>query len=217
MTKTELEELIHGVAGAMIYGLYVMKYTDDPQISTAMIQSMRGRGIKFQAPDGSYEGLDANQLFARYSNAQDLATSKGNFVFVLRSALVRFCYESIQKYSKANGHEALRKAETWYGYARVVRNVVSHGVHSVLEEWPREWRDPKKPKLRRTSVTWRHRTLNETDVGKDIDFDLYDAWKLHLDMLDFVQKGSRERGPREHPRTPSACARPASHHRAGSA
>ena len=188
MTKTELESLIHGVAAAMIYGLYTMKYTEQPGVEASMLETMRGKGIKFEAPDHSFEGLEAAQVYARYSNPSDLKATKGNFVFTLRAALVRFCYEAIQLYAKATGQDALRKAEDWYAYARVLRNVVSHGTHSTLNEWPREWRDPKKPANKRTSVTWRHRTISETDVGKDVEFDLYDAWRLHLDMLDFVQK-----------------------------
>jgi hypothetical protein len=184
MTKRELEELIHGVAGAMVYGLYTLKYTeaDEPR----MIAHMSSTGIKFQAPDGSYEGLEAAQVHARYSNAADLKTSKSNFVFVLRSALLRFGYESILLYCEENGHKAIMKTEAWCDWARVVRNVVSHGEHSVLRKWPPEWCDPKKPANKKSAVTWRHRTIREADVGKVIDFDVYDAWKLYLDMIDFV-------------------------------
>ena len=88
---------------------------------------------------------------------------------------------------------------------RVARRAL--GAHRVAEGVAR----PKKPGARRTSVTWRHRTITETDVGKDVAFNLYDAWKLHPDMLDSCRPGCPEakhqghgRGPqRTGPREPS--------------
>ncbi|MGH7437362.1 MAG: hypothetical protein ACRENE_16920, partial [Polyangiaceae bacterium] len=152
MTKAELESLIHGVAASMVYGLALMAYSADPARERAFIEAFRTSGMKFEGPppDRTVVGLEADQLYARYSNPTDLQISKNNFVFTLRSTLVRFCYEAVQLYCDANGQKPKMKAEPWYPFTRVLRNVISHGEHSVLRAWPKEW---KQQAQRRTSTS----------------------------------------------------------------
>jgi hypothetical protein len=65
---------------------------------------------------------------------------------------------------------------------RIVRNTTSHGTHTVLGRW-----DDELNKRGITTASWRHRTLSTHDVGQMIKFNEFDAWKLHLDVLDFVR------------------------------
>lgn len=80
MTKAELESLIHGVAAAMIYGLALMKQSEDPEREKAFVEAFRTRGMKFEGPppDRAVVGLEADQLYARYSNSDvEYAANRG--------------------------------------------------------------------------------------------------------------------------------------------
>jgi hypothetical protein len=196
MTKKELLELVDGVSAALALGLASMKTAENDGGEQRMIEKVREHGMWFEGPTppGERVGIEGETAFSVFSNPGSLNIVKGNFVFILRSALARFGYEAILLYCKTTGHQPLMKTEPWCDYARVVRNTVSHGTHTVLNQWPDEWQAPKpgkKPKkshVRKTSVVWRHRTINETEVGKEIEFTLYDAWRLYLDMREFIEK-----------------------------
>lgn len=189
MTKQQLLELIDGVSATLVYGLALLRTSEHDGGEARMIESVGTSGMGFEGRNGKIIGMGGPEIRASFSVPAHLQAVKGNFVFVLRTALVRFGYESILLYCEENDHEALMKAEPWCDYARVVRNVVSHGNHAELREWPAKWQDTAKNRARGTrkaSVSWRDRTLSETDVGGVIDFGLYDAWQLYLDMRDFV-------------------------------
>ena len=188
MTKIELEELIHGVAATVVYGVYLSEFAEKSGAEKDMITQMKSNGWMFKAPrGGTDEPLAPNQLHAMFSNPSNLQIVKRNTDALLSYSLIRLSYEAILLYCEDNGHKLVMQAEQWWPYAKVVRNTVSHGDHAVLRKWPVEWNDPKKPLKRRPSVTWRHRTITETDIGQPVPVTLYDAWRLHLDMLDFVK------------------------------
>lgn len=194
MTKAELEELIQGVAVTLVYGEYLSEFAEKSGAEADMVKQMKTKGWVFKAPRGATdESLHPNQLHAMFSQADTLPVVKRNLDALLTYSLLRLGYEAILLYCEENGHKALMHAESWWPYAKVMRNVVSHGDHAVLRKWPVEWRDTPKNRSKgtvRASVSWRHRTIAETDVTTHVIFTMYDAWKLHLDMLDFV-KSSR--------------------------
>lgn len=73
------------------------------------------------------------------------------------------------------------KAEPWFQFARILRNVVSHKQGGILREWPKDLL-----RARITSVTWRARTFDTNMVGTALYFYLPDGMELLRDQIDFV-------------------------------
>jgi hypothetical protein len=183
MTKTELEELIDGVAASMVYGLSLMQNAQGDGGEARMVASVATTGIAFEGPvPGKGVGMGGAEIHSVFSKPANLEIVRGNYVFVLRSGLVRLAYEATYHYARSNGQLALMKTEPWFYYCRTIRNVISHREHSVLDRWPEDL-----TKTGVSTMSWRHRTLTTAEVGKDVEITLYDCWQMYLDIRDFVQ------------------------------
>ena len=73
------------------------------------------------------------------------------------------------------------KAEPWFQFARIIRNVVSHKDGGILRTWPRDL-----TKTGVTQVSWQNRTLDVSMVGQEIAFTHHEALWLFQDQLEFV-------------------------------
>jgi hypothetical protein len=96
-------------------------------------------------------------------------------------SLVRESYELIMLHCEETKQFPIFKAESWFQFTRILRNVASHKQGGVLREWPH---DLTKQGI--TSVVWRHRTLDTAMVGTEISFYPYEALRLAKDLGDFV-------------------------------
>jgi hypothetical protein len=146
------------------------------------VEKMKATGFFLKPTEQAAELIYPEQLHTMFSDARNLIAAKKNASFLLALSLVRFAFEATIQYARERERMALLKKEAWFYYARIVRNVTSHGIHTVLQRW-----DDELTKKCVTTVTWRHRTLTSGDVGRVITFNEYDAWTLHKDVLDCVR------------------------------
>jgi hypothetical protein len=71
--------------------------------------------------------------------------------------------------------------EPWFQFARIIRNVVSHKNGGILRAWP-----PDLSKAGTTSVAWRSRALELSNVGKPVEFTHNEALQLFADQMEFA-------------------------------
>jgi hypothetical protein len=101
-----------------------------------------------------------------------------NMNLFMKHDLVRLTYEHIIYYCEEHSCFGQMKAQSWFLFARIIRNTLSHKTGSLLHRWPSD-----AP----ASVTWRGHTISKTDVGKDIVFDADEAFYLYDDMVGFAR------------------------------
>lgn len=99
----------------------------------------------------------------------------------LRRTLLREGYEVILDYCGGTNQLDKYKAEPWFQFVRIMRNVVSHKEGGILREWPINLMEKCI-----TSVAWRNRVLGTSMVGQVVDFTPAEALTLFYDQMDFV-------------------------------
>jgi hypothetical protein len=104
-----------------------------------------------------------------------------NYENGLLRAMVRESHELILLYCEQTKQFPIYKAEPWFQFARILRNVVSHKEGGTLREWPRDLRASGV-----TSVVWRNRTLDTTMLGTAFVFYPPEGLELLKDQIDFV-------------------------------
>ncbi len=105
------------------------------------------------------------------------------FCGMLRRASIGESHELMTEYCYKTGQQAKYKGVSWFQFARIARNTVSHRQGGILR-WPD---DLKKSQIR--EVSWRHRVIRDSDEGHE--FQMPDAEVLQLigDMLEFLERG----------------------------
>ncbi len=73
------------------------------------------------------------------------------------------------------------KAEPWFQFARVLRNIISHKEGGAFREWPK---DLLKNGI--TSVAWRGKKFDTTMLGHRLVFYPTDGLELIKDQIEFV-------------------------------
>jgi len=106
---------------------------------------------------------------------------KRNYENSLLGAMMREAHELILLYCRETGQFPTYKAEPWFQFARILRNVMSHEEGGTLKEWPSDL-------LRKgiTSATWREKTFDTTMLGQRLVFYPPDGLELLKDQIDFV-------------------------------
>ena len=74
--------------------------------------------------------------------------------------MARESYELILLYCHETKQFQVYKAEPWFQFARILRNVVSHKEGGTLREWPKDLLANGI-----TAVVWRNRTFDTRMLG----------------------------------------------------
>jgi hypothetical protein len=95
--------------------------------------------------------------------------------------MVRESYELILLYCHETKQFQVYKAEPWFQFVRILRNVISHKEGGTLRGWPKDL-------LGRgiTAVTWRNRTFDTTMLSTALTFYPPEGLELLQDQIDFV-------------------------------
>lgn len=104
-----------------------------------------------------------------------------NYENMLLRALIRETHELILLYCSETNQFGTYRNETWFQFARILRNIASHKEGGVLRRWPS---DLGRQGI--TEVQWRDRTLSTTMIGNAINFYPYEGLLLVNDQIEFV-------------------------------
>lgn len=180
MTKNELLNALHHLYGNLLLGNILLGFSDsiDWKLVGTMIHEVRSPNVVFTA--------DLRPVFGSTASLRkDQLTMVDEFQKMLRRSVVAESFEVLGLYCRESAQTDKLHDLTWYQFARILRNTVSH-KRGELINWP-----PELEKKGISSVTWRHRTLDSNMVGKPLQ--MYDAEILALitDEISFVETSLR--------------------------
>jgi hypothetical protein len=106
---------------------------------------------------------------------------KRNYENSLLRALLRESHELILWYCEETHQFPAYRAEPWFQFARILRNVISHKEGGTLREWPKDLTAKGI-----TSVAWRGRTIDTTMLSHRLVFYPPEGLELVKDQVEFV-------------------------------
>lgn len=177
MTKDELLNGLNNVLNNFLYGFMCSRLVTPEAWGEASHGAALFKGreseIQIKLAPLAKRVLDPDpQIRARFAR---------NYENCLLRAMVRESHELILLYCHETKQFQIYKAEPWFQFARIMRNVVSHKEGGTLREWPKDLR-----KSGVAAVSWRDRTLDTTMLGTPLTFYPPEAIELLKDQMDFV-------------------------------
>jgi hypothetical protein len=179
MRHDELLEILNGIRATVVLAQVAVQYT-------LRLDQFAGaiRGKQFQVRVNEEPGrpgyaLSLDELADLVANPDTRGILGRNVNLLMKQDLVRTAYEHVAHYCEEHQCFALMKAQSWWMFARVVRNTISHKTGARLYRWPAD-----AP----ATVTWRGHTISKMDVGKDILFDADEAFYLFDEIVDFARR-----------------------------
>lgn len=173
LTKDELLNGLNNVLNNFLFGFVCPKLTPTDVWQTASTKTAVFGNVEvslgpltrlaFNADNSPREGFSRN-----YENS-------------LLRTLLRESHELILWYCEETSQFSAYKAEPWFQFARILRNVISHKESGTLREWPKDLTVKGV-----TSVTWRGRTIDTTVLGHRLVFYPPDGLELVNDQIEFV-------------------------------
>lgn len=173
LTKDELINGLNIALNSFLYGCICAKLVQPKQW-----EDVARRTAVF----GDVE-IQLGPLVRRAFNA-DFVRNEGfqrNYENSLLRSMMREAHELILLYCEETDQFVTYKAESWFQFARVMRNIISHKEGGTLRRWPDDLR-----KKNITSVSWRTKTLDATMLGHQVVFYPPDGLELMKDQIDFA-------------------------------
>lgn len=120
-------------------------------------------------PSGKSVPLEAGKFYEMgFAGSPDFNLDRASMEFakMLLRNLTIDSYEALFNYCEHTNQLVQMQMQSWYGFARMVRNSLTHTQH---------WRF-HSPDLARLPVTWRNKTIEASMNGHELSFDFYDWW-----------------------------------------
>jgi hypothetical protein len=178
MTKQELINALKNVHGSFVLGNVFLGFSES--INWKLI----GTTVhEIRSPDVIVR-IDLRPIFGMTTSLlKDQPVIVDEFQKMLRRAAVAESFEVLETYCHQSGQIEKIRAVPWYWFAKILRNTVSH-KQGELVRWP-----DALTKKGVSSVTWRHRTLDQTMQTNSLKLQFHDAEILALmaDEIDFVE------------------------------
>jgi hypothetical protein len=156
LTKDELLNGLNVVLNNFLYGFLSPKL-----VASDRWKDVSGKTAVFARRQGEVQ-VHLGPLMRRAFNA-DYTAREGftrNYENSLLRTLLREAHELILRYCEETKQFPIYQAESWFQFARVLRNVLSHKESGTLRTWPKDLLTKGI-----VSVTWRERTLDTTMLG----------------------------------------------------
>lgn len=146
-----------------------------------------GSGLKkkqaaFQAVQGGTLTVALGPLSKIMSDPPNRKILIEEFEKGLKRAVMSEGHELLLWYCEQTHQVDIYRSESWFQFARIIRNTVSHKQGGTLREWPH---DLKKNGIIR--VSWRDRIIDENMIGEEIQFSHAEALQLLKDQINFVE------------------------------
>ena len=153
---------------------YTIRHLDE------VVGDIRGKSFQVASSGPGRPGyaLSLDAFADMLSDDGDRRVLERNLNLLMKQDLVRTAYEHIAHYCEERGCFDRMKAQSWWMFARIIRNTISHKTGAQLHRWPKDAPD---------SVTWRGHTISKSDLGADIAFEADEAWHLFDEMAAFAR------------------------------
>jgi hypothetical protein len=177
LTKDELLNGLNNVLNTFLYGFVCPKL-----VTAEMWREVSSKTAVFASHDGEVQvqlGPLTRQAFdVNYILREGF---ERNYENSLLRILLREAHELILWYCEETHQFSIYKAEPWFQFARVLRNVISHKESGTLREWPKDLTAKGI-----TAVTWRTRTIDTTMLNHRLVFYPPEGLELVNDQVAFV-------------------------------
>jgi hypothetical protein len=177
LTKDELLNGLNNVLNNFLYGFVCPNL-----IPTEVWKDASNKIVVFAGRDRDVEvnlgPLTRHAFNADYSPREGF---KRNYENSLLRALLRESHELILWYCEETNQFPAYKAEPWFQFARILRNVISHKEGGTLRAWPKDLTAKGI-----TSVTWHGRTIDTTMLSHRFVFYPPEGLELVKDQVEFV-------------------------------
>jgi hypothetical protein len=175
LTKEELLNGLNNLLNNFLYGFVCPKLVTPEVWSEASRKAavFKGREVEIQ--------IQLGPIAKRILDPTRCVGFTRNYENSLLRTLVRESHELILLYCEQTKQFQIYKAEPWFQFARILRNVVSHKEGGILREWPKDLLANAT-----TAVVWRNRTFDTTMVGTALIFYPPESLELLKDQIDFV-------------------------------
>jgi hypothetical protein len=177
LTKDELLNGLNVVLNNFLYGFVSPKF-----VPAETWRDASSKTAVFASHDGDVE-IQLGPLTRRAFEV-DYTPREGfkrNYENSLLRTLLRETHELIVWYCEETNQFSTYRAEPWFQFARVLRNVMSHKEGGTLRKWPKDLTDKGI-----TSVTWRGRTIDTTMTNHRLVFYPPEGLELINDQVKFV-------------------------------
>jgi hypothetical protein len=177
LTKDELLNGLNNLLNNFLFGFVCPKLTPNE-----IWKSAASKTAVFASHDGEVQihlGPLTRRAFDADYNPRD--GFKRNYENSLLRALLRESHELILWYCEETNQFPAYKAEPWFQFARILRNVISHKEGGTLREWPKDL--TAKGIM---SVTWCNRTIDTSMVSHRLVFYPPEGLELVSDQIEFV-------------------------------
>ena len=170
MTKEELANQLAHAKNSYIMGLAAYSLFSSPQSHPILRTHLAVFGpyvVKF------------DQVVDLLRNEHDRAVALDEFLKMLMRCLIKESFEHIKDYCEATNQYAAFKAESWYEFARIIRNFLSHNCRFEFNVYDSE----------RLPITWRDKTITAAMDGQGLDRSFWghtETWELYCEFEDFV-------------------------------
>ena len=176
-TKDELLNGLNNVLNNFLYG-----FVCPTLVSAETWKDASSKTAVFESRDGEVRvhlGPLTRQAFGADYSPRD--GFKRNYENSLLRTLLRESHELILWYCEETHQFPAYKAEPWFQFARILRNVLSHKDGGTVREWPKDLAAKGV-----TSVTWRGRTIDKTMLSHRLVFYPPEGLELVKDQIEFV-------------------------------
>jgi hypothetical protein len=135
---------------------------------------------KSHAAFGKYT-VQFKQVKNLLSNPSDRDITIKEFLTSQIRALIKESFELIKDYCDDTNQSASFKAETWYQFARMIRNCLSHNFRFEFNKYDKTL----------LPISWKDRTIELSMDGQHLKLDFFgyvEAWELFSEYQDLVEK-----------------------------
>jgi hypothetical protein len=135
---------------------------------------------KSRASFGTY-GINFEKVATLLRNPADRDKAVNQFVRMLLRGLIKESFELLKDYCDETTQADQFKAESWYQFARMIRNCLSHSCRFEFNPYDKTL----------LPVTWKSRTITLAKDGQPLllaFFGYVEAWELFKEFYDFVDR-----------------------------
>ena len=170
MTKDDLLSQLENAKNNYVLGLASISLFSNEKVYSALEESH----VKF----GTYT-VEFNQVKNLLMKPADREVACKEFLKTQIRALIKESFELIKNYCDESGQGAKLVDESWYEFARIIRNCLSHNFKFKFNS-----HDKKT-----LPVIWNNRTINTSMDGNHLElifFGYVETWELFTEYQNFV-------------------------------
>ncbi len=172
MHKEELITSLEYVGNSCILGLAAVSLFKEQEIQKLLEES--------DLEIGDYT-VDLKQV-SQQLKADKRGRAISEYIKMLFRVLIKESFELVKSYCKDSNQTSLIKAETWYQFARIIRNCLSHDFRFVFNKHDKNI----------LPVSWKCHTISIDMDGQYLDLKFL-SWQAAIELIDdlraFVKEG----------------------------